>query len=413
MYMPLVASEDGIVQFVKQPGVSLEPGDILGILTLDDPARVKHAKPFEGLLPALGSPSVIGNKPHQRMNYYLGVLNDILDGFDNQAVMAATLKDLLNVLSNPELPFSQSTATLSSLSGRMPVKLEDTIRAAIDSARAKSENAEFPAQRIKKALDHFMQDNIRSQDRAMFRTQLQSLFDVVEQYQNSLKAHELDTIAGLLGRFVDTEKLFGGSIEAKVLTLREQHKDDLDTVVGLVLSHIMAHRKGKLVMTILDHVKQSGLTVSNPDSKLYQVLQGLASLEARYVPVYAFKVSIRPHTSLSGLRRKSRSRRVKCSSRVRCLRMRNAKVKWRVSSRRLSIPAITANRVVLARSEFIFCLHIPLRLKHILGLRLPMFCGSSSTRDTRSTTSCRHSSTTTTHGSALVRLTLPHFDVSC
>jgi acetyl-CoA carboxylase/biotin carboxylase 1 len=30
MYMPSVTSEDGIVQFVKQPGVALEPGDILG-----------------------------------------------------------------------------------------------------------------------------------------------------------------------------------------------------------------------------------------------------------------------------------------------------------------------------------------------------------------------------------------------
>lgn len=63
MYMALVASEDGVLQLIKQPGVSLEPGDILGILTLDDPARVKHAKPFKGLLP--GSPGVVGNKPHQ------------------------------------------------------------------------------------------------------------------------------------------------------------------------------------------------------------------------------------------------------------------------------------------------------------------------------------------------------------
>ena len=38
MYMPLIAAEDGIVQFVKQPGASLNPGDILGILTLDDPS---------------------------------------------------------------------------------------------------------------------------------------------------------------------------------------------------------------------------------------------------------------------------------------------------------------------------------------------------------------------------------------
>ena len=44
MYMALVTSEDGVIQLIKQPGVSLEPGDILGILTLDDPMRVKHAK---------------------------------------------------------------------------------------------------------------------------------------------------------------------------------------------------------------------------------------------------------------------------------------------------------------------------------------------------------------------------------
>ena len=39
MYMPLTASEDGVVQFVKQPGVGLGPGDILGILTLDEIGR--------------------------------------------------------------------------------------------------------------------------------------------------------------------------------------------------------------------------------------------------------------------------------------------------------------------------------------------------------------------------------------
>ncbi|KAJ3713704.1 hypothetical protein C8R42DRAFT_751922 [Lentinula raphanica] len=92
MYMPSVASEDGVVQLIKQPGVSLEPGDILGILTLDDPGRVKHAKPFEGLLPTMGTPAVTGNKPHQRFVHCIGVLTDILDGFDNQAIMAAIMK---------------------------------------------------------------------------------------------------------------------------------------------------------------------------------------------------------------------------------------------------------------------------------------------------------------------------------
>ncbi|KAI5281935.1 acetyl-coenzyme-A carboxylase, partial [Ascosphaera aggregata] len=63
MYMPLLAQEDGIVQFIKQPGSTLQAGDILGILTLDDPSKVKHAQPFMGQMPEMGAPQVVGEKP--------------------------------------------------------------------------------------------------------------------------------------------------------------------------------------------------------------------------------------------------------------------------------------------------------------------------------------------------------------
>ena len=162
MYMPLIATEDGVPQFVKQPGVTLQPGDILGILTLDDPARVKHAKPFDGLLPQMGYPTVIGNKPHQRLAFCLDVLNNIFDGYDNQAIMASTLKDLITVLRDPELPFAETSAVLATLSGRIPAKLEESLRAAMDAVRAKPSSGgavsgggatgvpEFPASRVKK-----------------------------------------------------------------------------------------------------------------------------------------------------------------------------------------------------------------------------------------------------------------------
>ena len=266
---------------IKQPGVSLEPGDILGILTLDDPARVKHAKPFEGLLPQMGAPGIVGSKPHQTLNRCMGVLNDILDGFDNQSIMASTLKELVKVLHDPELPYSEVTAILSSLAGRMPAKLEETIRSAMDIAKAKGDGHDFPAVRIKKVIDHYIQDHILSQDRAMFRTKIAGLYDVLERYLGGLKGHETETIANLLSRYEATEKLFGGSIEARVLALRDQHKDDLDKVVGAVLSHIKVQSKVKLVFAVLDYVKTSGLNVSNTEGRLYQVLQGLASLEAK------------------------------------------------------------------------------------------------------------------------------------
>ncbi|KAG6916120.1 hypothetical protein DXG01_008351 [Tephrocybe rancida] len=281
MYMPLVASEDGVVQLIKQPGVSLEPGDILGILTLDDPARVKHAKPFEGQLPAMGGPGVVGNKPHQRYVRCMGILNDILDGFDNQAVMASTLKDLIDVLHEPELPYTEVNAILSSLSGRMPIKLEESVRHAIDAARAKGDNVEFPAVRIKKVVEHYIEDNVLPQDRAMLRSSLGAFSDVLERYQNGLKGHETAVVASLLERYESTEKLFGGSIEARVLTLREQHKDDLDKVVSLVLSHIKAQSKVKLILAVLDYVKTSSLNVSNIEGRLYKAMQDLAALEAK------------------------------------------------------------------------------------------------------------------------------------
>ena len=128
MYMPLTAAEDGIVQFVKQPGVALEPGDILGILTLDDPSRVKHAKSFDGLLPATGPPGVIGNKPHQKLASYVDILNDHLEGFDNSAIINATFKSLVEVLHESELPYAATASILAMLSGRIPSKLEDSIR---------------------------------------------------------------------------------------------------------------------------------------------------------------------------------------------------------------------------------------------------------------------------------------------
>ncbi|KIY53020.1 hypothetical protein FISHEDRAFT_55652 [Fistulina hepatica ATCC 64428] len=281
MYMPLIASEDGVVQLIKQPGVSLEPGDILGILTLDDPARVKHAKPFEGLLPAMGPPGVIGSKPHQRFIRSLGILNDILDGFDNQAVMNATLKELIDVLHERELPYSYMNAALSSLSGRLPAKLEETMRSVLETTHAKGEGHEFPTARLKKVIEHYVTDNILPQNRTMFRVSLAPLTTIIEQFTGGLKGHETDTIAELLVLYESTERLFGGSIETRVLALREQHKDDLDKVAALVLSHIKVQSKAKLVLALLDYVKTNNLNVASAESRLSTVLQNLATLEAK------------------------------------------------------------------------------------------------------------------------------------
>ena len=278
MYMQLTATEDGIAQFVKQPGVSLEPGDILGILTLDDPARVKHAKPFEGQLPPMGLPNVSGGKPHQLLDRHLEILNNILDGYDNSALMSATVKDLIKVLRDPELPFHVIGTILSALSGRMPAKLEEQVRSSMESAKSKP-GSEFPGARIKKTIDVFLAEQVRPTEQAMERGKLLPLVEAVERFRLGLKAHECATVSALLERYEATESQFGGNIEARVLELREAHKGDLDKVAALVLSHTKAQSKGKLILALFDHIKSQGS--SYVDAQMQTVLGKLASLEGR------------------------------------------------------------------------------------------------------------------------------------
>jgi len=386
MYMPLAASEDGIVQFVKQPGIGLEPGDILGILTLDDPARVKHAKPFEGLLPSVGTPSVIGNRPHQRFRFSIDILNDILDGFDNQAIMHSTLKDLTETLHNPELPYSEMNVVMSSLSGRIPVKLEESIRSTLDAAKAKGDSTEFPAVRLKKILDNFIQDSIRPTEEAMFRGQISTISEIVERYLQGLKEHEVDVLGGLLKKYADTEVLFTGSIEARVLALREQNKNDLDKVVSLAFSHSRAQSKGKLVMALLDQIKASGLTVSNPDSFMYQVLQNLAALENRSSSAVALK-----------------AREVLISCQMPSYEERRAQMEAILKS---SVTSSFYGEGSGARSVAfqIRCDPRP-RLMITLGRHLSRHSKNSSIQGILSSTFCLRSSTTTTTGSHSVRPT--------
>ena len=61
----------------------------------------------------------------------------------------------------------------------------------------------------------------------------------------------------------------------------EQYKDDPDKVVSLVLSHIKAQSKAKLVLAILDHIKKTGLPVSNSESPLFKVTCNLTALEGQ------------------------------------------------------------------------------------------------------------------------------------
>ncbi|POV99067.1 hypothetical protein PSTT_13983 [Puccinia striiformis] len=287
MYMPLVASEDGIPQFVKQPGVTLEAGDILGVLTLDDPSRVKHAQPFAGQLPAMGLPSIVGLKPHQQYDSLLKILYDILDGYDNVSVMQSTLKDLMVVLQDPELPYGRATAILSTLSGRMPAKLEASIRSTLEAAHGKG--SEFPSNRLRKVIDSFLDDGIRPQDRQTVLNTLTPLEDVINRFKGGLKSHGYLTLSELMAAYYAVENIFNSNQEDDIiLQLRDQNRESLDEVVRLVLSHSKCGSKNQLILAVLDIVSKTASQAA-VETTFHDSLSQLAQLESKAASKVALK----------------------------------------------------------------------------------------------------------------------------
>ncbi|KAI9035090.1 acetyl-CoA carboxylase ACC1 [Aspergillus affinis] len=282
MYMPLIAQEDGIVQLIKQPGATLEAGDILGILALDDPSRVKHAQPFTGQLPDMGPPQVVGNKPPQRFFLLHSILENILRGFDNQVIMGSTLKELVEVLRNPELPYGEWNAQSSALHSRMPQRLDAQLQNVVD--RARSRKAEFPAKQLQKTISRFIEENVNPADGEILKTTLLPLLQVINKYMDGLKTHEFNVFIGLLEQYYEVEKLFGARNardEDAILKLRDENKDDITSVVQKVLSHSRIGSKNNLILAILAMYRPNQPGVGNVGKHFKPVLSKLTELESR------------------------------------------------------------------------------------------------------------------------------------
>ena len=281
MYMPLVAQEAGIVQLIKQPGATLEAGDILGILALDDPSRVKQAQAFVDKLPSYGDAVVIGAKPSQQFTFLYDILNNILNGYDNSIIMASSIKDLIEVMRNPELPFSEWNAQFAALHARMPQKLDAQFTQIVE--RAKARNSEFPAKTLTRTLAKFIEDNVAPEDAEALRTTLAPLTEVAEGYSDGQKVRELHIVSGLLDKYFDVENLFTSSAQEDgvILKLRDQHKEDIATVVQTVLSHSRVSSKSSLIMLLLEEYRPNKPNVGNISRYLRDSLRKLTELSSR------------------------------------------------------------------------------------------------------------------------------------
>ena len=180
------------------------------------------------------------------------VWNNILDGFDNQVIMASTLKELIEVLRDPNLPYGEFNSQFSALHARMPQKLDAQFTQIVDRARARK--AEFPAKSLSKAFQRFLEENVASGDVGLLKSALAPMTEVLERYAEGQKVHEFNVMSGILDQYASVERLFSGRTardEEVILKLRDENKDDILKVVQMVLSHSKVGAKNNLVLAVL------------------------------------------------------------------------------------------------------------------------------------------------------------------
>ncbi|KAJ3097342.1 acetyl-coenzyme-A carboxylase [Phlyctochytrium bullatum] len=300
MYMPLLASESGVVTFTKPPGSTLSNGDVVGRLILDDPSRVKRAVKFDGDLPELGPPQAFGDKAHQTYRQLLLDVEAILDGYELNGDVTSLVRRFLEALNDPELPYMEVAEILSSLTGRLPAKAESKILSLLENSKntallgepaladklpeaaegetnagtsskrnsiistTSSESSPFPAEEILAVVEE-TKASLTGDDLAQFETRIKPVVDLVQAYHGPARHHERKVVASLLERYLDVEEMFNDKrYEDVLLALRDKHKNDLDKAVGIALAHSKTSSRCDLVLSLLDHVRAN----SENDTKL-------------------------------------------------------------------------------------------------------------------------------------------------
>ncbi|KAI7832926.1 acetyl-CoA carboxylase [Kickxella alabastrina] len=289
MYMQLTTSEDGIVQFVKQTGSALAAGEVIGVLTLDDPSKVKHAKPFEGQLSAYGPPHLYGTKTHQLLRCNLALLGNALDGYDTPVPAAQLLQQVKELLQKPELPFLEIGEVLSALNSRLPQRLSAALNAEVARAQLQ-QSLGFPAREML-AIIGGMLSEVSPGEALTLASTVEPITKVLHSYEEGLAVHERDVFIGLLQRYIDIESVFSSSAneEEGFFVLRDKYRDEPDVIVDTMVSHAGVASKNKIVMAMLDVVHPVNPVSGALDARYEEVLKLMTGLSGRATSKVALK----------------------------------------------------------------------------------------------------------------------------
>ncbi|KAM6119783.1 acetyl-CoA carboxylase 2 isoform 1-T1 [Phoenicopterus ruber ruber] len=301
--MTLAVEEAGRVHYVKRPGALLEAGCVIARLELDDPTKVKPAQLFTGGLPAQQTLPITGEKQHQVLRNVLDNLTNVMNGYCLPEPYFSTkvkewVAQLMKTLRDPSLPLLELQEIMTSISGRIPLSVEKSIRKVMAqyASNITSVLCRFPSQQIANVLDTHAATLQRKAEREVFFMNTQSVVQLVQRYRSGIRGYMKTVVLDLLRRYLQVETQFQHAHYDKcVISLREQCKPDMTPVLESIFSHAQVAKKNLLVTMLIDQLCGRDPTLTDELTAILHELTQLSKTEHSKVALRARQVLIASH----------------------------------------------------------------------------------------------------------------------
>lgn len=258
MYAPL----GGKIQLQLVEGTTVNQGDIIATMDLDDKTQVKRAVLFEGQFPEQKVKSSL--LPHQILDSALSLSSSILSGYDfPDRLFEQKLTQALNgirLLSDSNVLVHKFVEQMSVLRKAIPSSLFRDVNHVLDEkfyVQQKDPQVMVELERLFKEQEESLQGVKRTE----FSTVIKPLLELCRLHAAGPLKYASIVLLGLCEEYLSVEKIFdkGRKQESIWLQLREKHRDDLAKTYLIGLSQSRILKKNKIIGGILDEIEKLDL----------------------------------------------------------------------------------------------------------------------------------------------------------
>ena len=279
--MPLIATSTGIITHLLQPGASLETGDEVCAVQVEDPSSVRVSEPFVGEFTSFQARKLTGSLKLDSAlvthNLNSAGIIQILAGYDFTG-NDDPVSPLLKVIGTARLAADDFAETKEAVSSRADTEslaelaaIEQLLLTAVQSEmNGSTDEDKFSTEKDAQRLNN--KDIVSIAVR-----QVKDLIEkcgpdflpmrlFVEQFEGGLHMNRVRVLTRFLETFLDAEEPFAcsASFEDAVMLLRNRYKGDASAVVHYAHAHSRLARRSALVLKILDEVDARDATDAAP-----------------------------------------------------------------------------------------------------------------------------------------------------